>query len=127
MKLLLDSHTALWSIALPEKLGDEAQKLLNDRGNEFWISKASIIEITIKINLRKLTYGGGVREFLADIDFAKFQIMEIERNHLLEYEKLPLHHRDPFDRLIISQALSEKISVISKDGAFKLYGIDVIW
>lgn len=127
MKLLLDSHTVLWSMASPEKLGTHARKLLKDVDNEFLVSNASVIEMTIKINLGKLTYRGGLKELLNDIAFAKFELLEIGKEHLLKYEKLPLHHRDPFDRLIIAQAISDKISVITKDEEFKKYGIDVIW
>jgi PIN domain nuclease of toxin-antitoxin system len=127
MKIILDSHTVIWALTSLGKLGVESRKLLKDDSNDFLVSKVSIIEMTIKINLGKLTYKGGVKELLQDVDIAKFQLLEIERNHLLKYEKMPLHHRDPFDRLIIAQALSEKISVITKDDAFKMYGVDVVW
>jgi PIN domain nuclease of toxin-antitoxin system len=127
MNLLIDSHTVIWSLTSPEKLGAIARKLLNDNSNECFVSQASLIEMTIKINLGKLTYKGGVQELLSDIDLAKFQILSIEGNHLLEYEKLPLHHRDPFDRLIIAQSASESLPIVSKDKVFEKYGVKVIW
>ena len=114
-------------MASPQQLSVKVRKFLGDRDNQFWLSQASIIEMTIKMNIGKLVYKGGLNTLLEDIDEAKFKILSIERNHLLKYEKLPLHHRDPFDRIIIAQAMFGDIAVISKDKSFNKYDIQVIW
>ncbi len=127
MNLLLDSHAVIWALTAPQNLSVKAKRELTKTGNELLLSMASLFELTVKMNIGKLIYKGGLKELFNDIDAARYSILPIERNHLIEYSKLPMHHRDPFDRLIIAQALSDNLAVVSKDEQFKKYGIKIIW
>ena len=127
MNLLLDSHTVIWALTAPQNLSAKAKRELSKADNELLVSMASLYELTIKMNIGKFVYKGGLKELFTDLDAAKYSILPIEKKHLLEYSKLPMHHRDPFDRLIIAQAKSDKLTVVSKDEHFKKYDVKVIW
>ena len=128
MRYILDTHTLLWIVDDNPKLGDEAKTIyLNDHNDNF-ASVASIWEMAIKISLNKLNIPGTLSEFVKDhIRGNKIDIINIELNHLYQLENLNYFHRDPFDRLIIAQAIAENIPVISSDKAFDDYPIQRIW
>lgn len=127
MKYLLDTHVLLWHLeynpTLSQKLSDEIESLAND----ITISSASLWEITIKLNTGKLTLEEPLDAFIQRIHHAKIDILEITTTHLLTLHSLPMHHRDPFDRLIIAQSLAEQLTLISKDSAFDSYKIGRLW
>lgn len=128
MRLLLDTNSFLWFIGGSDKLSIIAQRLIADLNNQLVLSSASLWEIAIKVSLGKLElllpYNKLIPEQLEENDIS---ILPIELSHLNKVINLPFHHRDPFDRLIIAQALSEDISVVSSDTAFTQYGIKLIW
>lgn len=127
MRLLLDTHIFLWFLAGDERLRESARTLLVEPENEVLLSVASLWEIAIKVNLGKLTLDRPFEELIPE----QLALLEIDRlpirmEHLTALLKLPLHHRDPFDRLIISQALAEGLPVLSSDPEFHKYPIEVI-
>lgn len=128
MNLLLDTHTYLWFIAGDERLSIAAREVIENPDNLKIISTASLWEITIKYSLGKLQLKVGLQKVLTDyISTNGFNLLPIETSHLLELSRLAMHHRDPFDRLLIAQAKSDHLAVCSADRFFKDYGIDVIW
>jgi PIN domain nuclease of toxin-antitoxin system len=128
MKLLIDTQAIIWFAENNTQLSKTARTLMEDDANSCFVSMASFWEMSIKINLGKLTINGlTLAEFIDEVDDSDFQTLAIERSHLLENTVLPLHHRDPFDRLIIAQAIEEGMPIVSSDVAFDAYAITRIW
>ena len=127
MRLLLDTHTFLWFIEDSPRLSAKAKNLL-ELDVELLLSTASLWEIAIKISLGKLTLMQPFKDFIPD-QLAKNGIEElpIRVEHLTLVTSMPFHHRDPFDRLLIAQAISEQIAIVSIDGRFDQYGVKRIW
>lgn len=127
MKLLIDTHTFLWFIQDNPNLSDYAASLLESDA-DLLLSIASLWEIAIKFNLQKLTLPDAYETFIPlQIQVNSIEILSIAIDHLAVAAKLPLHHRDPFDRLLISQAIAEQISIISIDQKFDSYTVDRLW
>lgn len=127
MDLLLDTHVFLWFINGENQLPDKVVKQIVDKNNHCFVSIASIWEIVIKLSIDKLEIHGGFDTIEDFLDNNDIEILPISFSHTKRLLKLPNLHRDPFDRMIISQALVEKMPVISKDNFFKDYNIKVIW
>lgn len=128
MRVLLDTHAFLWFVLGDEKLSSNARRSIEDPGNEKLVSPASSWEIAIKISLNKYTLSQPYEVFMQKgIAGNSFIILPIELQHTVALTTLPFHHRDPFDRLIIAQAMVESIPVISGDAAFAAYPVTCIW
>ena len=127
MKLLLDTHTIIWFFESDPKLSSTAKSLIVDPDNQNYFSVASIWEIVIKQNLGKLNLSKPLDHILGHIQNNGIEIINIEAQHALKVADLPLHHRDPFDRLIIAQSLTMGYTILSKDNKFDLYSIDRLW
>ena len=128
VRYLLDTHTVLWFITEDEELSDRARRLILDSNNEIFLSIASLWEIAIKVNIEKLALDKPFNQLFPDeLDSHGIEILSITINSLIHLTTLPFHHRDPFDRLIIAQALDEGISVISVDSALDPYGVSREW
>jgi len=127
MKLLLDTHTFLWFIEDSPHLSTKAKRLL-ESDVDLVISIGSIWEIAVKISIGKLTLARPIKEFIPD-QLAKNEVeqLPITVEHLVQVSSLPLYHRDPFDRLLIAQALVEQIAIVSIDDKFDAYGIKRVW
>jgi PIN domain nuclease of toxin-antitoxin system len=127
MRYLLDTHTFLWWVTVPEALPRTLRDLLDDRTNELLLSVAVPWELAIKTNAGKLE----AHQILLDIESGQLnpdlQILRAEVSHVIRAGLLPLHHRDPFDRLLAAQALDLKIPIVSRDRVFELYGVNRIW
>jgi PIN domain nuclease of toxin-antitoxin system len=127
MQLLLDTHPFVWFINGDRELPEKVKKLIADTQNECFLSIASIWEIAIKTSLGKLALQSDfdkISDFLFDNDI---KVLPVEFEHLQILLKLEYYHRDPFDRLIISQGIAEKLIILSKDGVFDQYPIKLIW
>jgi PIN domain nuclease of toxin-antitoxin system len=110
------------------QLSKTARATIEDSENTCFVSMATFWEMSIKINLGKLSVNGlTLAEFMDEVAENDFQTLDIQRPHILENERLPLFHRDPFDRLIIAQAITEMMSIVSSDDAFDAYPITRIW
>ncbi len=109
---LLDTHTFIWFIEGSQELSNNAIQLIQDENNEFLLSMASLWEISIKVGLGKLEILGGYSNIMTDLTQNGIKILPIDFAHTLVQSKLQLHHRDPFDRLIIAQAIAENLLII---------------
>ena len=128
MRVLLDTHTFLWFISGDSRLGAQAKALVADFSNEVVISVVSLWEIAIKVSLGKLTLARPFDDLIAEqLELHEITWLAIELEHLTAVISLPLHHRDPFDRLIAAQASVEGLPLVSKDRVFQKYQIQVIW
>jgi len=127
MKILLDTHTFLWFVNDSSELSNNANKLL-ESDVDLLLSVASLWEIAIKVNLKKLTLPDAYETFIRQqIALNSIEILPITLQHLTVVAKLPLHHRDPFDRLLIAQAIAEDIQIISADTKFDFYSVERRW
>ena len=128
MDLLLDSHTMLWFFWDDPKLSTSAKTLIEDPDNRKLVSIATCWEIAIKSGLGKLTLGETSRSFLSrEIPRNNFELLSISLDHATSVEELVQHHKDPFDRLIIAQAIAEGIPIVSSDPAFDAYAVTRLW
>ncbi len=124
MNYLLDTHIALWYFDHIKKLSPNVIEILQEK-NKLYISIASLWETTIKSSQGKLDLNCNIDDFINKIN-NNFKIVHISDTHLLELSKLPFHHKDPFDRLIISQAIAENFTLISSDRKFDYYDIKLV-
>ena len=128
MKYLLDTQALLWITNNDPKLSAKVKNLFLNQDNDMDVSMATIWEMSVKISLQKLFIPGNIADFVRDhIRGNQINIMKIELAHIYQLENLKFYHRDPFDRLIISQALAESIPIISYDKMFDKYPIRRVW
>lgn len=128
MKLLLDTHTLYWYVEDDPKLSSTAQSLIRDASNEVYVSPASYWEMAIKVSLGKWIFHRPYEEFMDMVLNAYgFQIFHVLPTHTAQLIAMPFHHNDPFDRLLVAQALAESIPVVSIDGHLDSYGITRLW
>ncbi len=127
MKLLLDTHTFIWWASNPEQLPKSTLELLKHRENQLWVSLVSIWEIQIKYQLGKLDVRRPLSEVVAQQQANGIILLSMTLEHILELEQLPMHHRDPFDRVLIAQSRVESAALVSRDRVFQQYDCQVIW
>ena len=128
MKVLLDTNALLWFVANDPRLTAAASQTLGDPGKQRVVSSVSLWEITIKLSLNKLQLALSLEDFINQHLWpTRVELLQIEKAHLLTLATLPHHHRDPFDRLLIAQALEENLPLVSSDQALDTYGIQRIW
>lgn len=127
-RYLLDTHAFLWWVNDSSELTAAARLAIADARNECFLSLASCWEMAIKSNLGKLRLAKPLERFVAEHLAANgFTLLNIELRHTALVEKLPSHHRDPFDRLLIAQAMTEQLTIVSADGCFADYGVKLLW
>ena len=127
MKALLDTHTFLWAIAEEGKLSRQAQQIYTG-SNDLWLSVASVWEILIKVQAGRLPLPEPAGPYLVKkLVQNQIELLPITLDHVLRTESLPLHHRDPFDRMIIAQSIEEGRPIVTADPWFARYRVDVIW
>lgn len=124
MRLILDTHAALWWLADDRRMGAQAALQLDDKTNEVLLSAAVVWEVAIKRGLGKLAAPDGLAETLLAGGAVPLP-MTVE--HAAAVESLPWHHRDPFDRILVAQTRAEGASLISADDAFRAYGVPLLW
>jgi PIN domain nuclease of toxin-antitoxin system len=128
MKLLLDTHTFLWFIMGNFSLSADARALIEDPANEKFLSVASLWEIAIKVSVGKLGLSAPFNTLIPQqLSANGFELLRLEINHAAALIGLPFHHRDPFDRLLIAQAMVEQVQIVSLDLAFDAYPISRLW
>jgi len=126
--ILLDSHAFLWFVWDDPLLSPAAKQRIEDPANHKWVSVASCWEIAIKAGLGKLRLGEPTTTFLPrELATNHFSLLRIELAHATLVEMLPPHHKDPFDRLLIAQAIIEKLPLVSADAVFDEYGVTRLW
>ena len=121
-RLLIDTHMLLWALASPKKLSARARQLIER--SDVYVSAASIWEISIKTALGKLAMDA--HQVLEAVDPAGFSLLSVSGEHAADVGDLPLHHRDPFDRLLVAQARSESMRLLTNDEVLRAYGECVI-
>jgi PIN domain nuclease of toxin-antitoxin system len=127
MRCIVDTHAALWLFEGNEKLSHTAQSIIFDDENEIFISILSAWEVAVKVSLNKLRFDGGCEAFLSAAESNNIDILGVQGDYIKIVEKLPYIHRDPFDRLIISTALSENMTIITIDENIRKYGVSWVW
>ena len=128
MTILLDTRTVLWFWWDDPQLSATAKALILDPANYKFVSPASPWEVAIKVFLKKLDIGGPYLGFFPQqMARTNFEFLAVINEHLAAVAALPFHHRDPFDRMIVAQAMTENISVVSVDVAFDPYGVIRVW
>jgi PIN domain nuclease of toxin-antitoxin system len=129
LKLLLDTHIAIWAVFESDRLPNSAEAILT-AGDEVWVSAASIWEIAIKSAMPRIRaaspfpMSGG--EAMVEFSRAGFALLPITANHAVTVDRLPRHHGDPFDRMLVAQALAEPLRLVTADKALAAYGEIVI-
>jgi PIN domain nuclease of toxin-antitoxin system len=127
MNALLDTPTFLWAISDDQKLSRLVQRTFTGP-NHLWLSAASIWEILIKVKAGKLPFPEPSGPYLVrKLAENRIEVLPIKLDHVLRIETLAVHHRDPFDRILIAQSIEEKLPLITADPIFERYPIDVIW
>lgn len=124
MRLLLDTHAFLWWLKDDEKLGNHARRLIGDAENDVLVSVVFLWEITVKLRIGKLD--AEIEEILAILPDQGFDRLDITDAHLVALAARPLHHRDPFDHLLMAQAVAEGAHFVSQDQNVALYGIPFV-
>lgn len=121
MRLLLDTHALLWWLNDDEKLGARTRGLIGDPANDVFVSTVSLWEITVKLRIGKLD--ADITEVLGILPEQGFQRLDIADAHLVALAALPIHHRDPFDHLLMAQAVAEDAHFVSEDQNVPLCGV----
>jgi PIN domain nuclease of toxin-antitoxin system len=128
MSLLLDTHSFLWFIMGSPRLSGNARALIEDAAHDKLLSTASLWEMAIKLSLGRLTLAEPFGVLIPQqLRVNGIEILNIEIDHLAVLTTLPFHHRDPFDRLIIAQAIVEECPIVSIDPAFNAYPVERLW
>ncbi len=128
MKILIDTHCWLWWLANPDHLNDYARQLIADSQNTILLSAASAWEIMIKVAVDKLSLPEPpVRYIPSRLAAQGMTSLAIEQVHVLQVASLPLHHRDPFDRILIAQSQVEKLQLLTADRQLAVYDTQMLW
>jgi|SRR5579872_3910373 len=123
MKYLLDTHIILWWLTTPNKIHKKAQKIIKDKSNSVYVSSASLWEMAIKKSIGRLTLPYNLIEIIA---VENFKILPVSAEESLGVADLPMHHTDPFDRLMIMQAKLNDLIIITRDSKFAEYPVITI-
>ncbi|WP_233220054.1 type II toxin-antitoxin system VapC family toxin [Pleurocapsa sp. CCALA 161] len=123
MKFLLDTHSLLWTVFEPDKLSTEAQEIIVDHNNIICLSLISLWEISIKQNIGRLDIP---KEFFEVVSEGGFEILSLTMDQIKKYRTLPLHHRDPFERMLIIQARQQKLIFITRDSEISQYDVEIV-
>jgi len=128
MRLLLDTCAVLWFLGNDPKLSAAARTALLDPANERWLSPISLLEVAIKVRLRKLPLPRPYAAiFPAELNANDIHLLPLEPEHIEPLTTLPMHHKDPFDRLIAATGLVEGLTLVSADATFDAYGLTRLW
>jgi PIN domain nuclease of toxin-antitoxin system len=127
MRYLADTHAFLWLLFDDARLSADAERLMLQQSNVV-LSVVSLWEIAVKVTIGKLRLGMPYDEFIErHVTGVDIDLLQIELAHLKEYVSLPMHHRDPFDRLLIAQARASGCAVLTSDPRFAAYDVQVVW
>jgi len=128
MRLLLDTHIAIWLMNCQEKLSAESKAILLDGTHLLYISIVSAWEVAIKTSLGKLPeFNGGVRAFMAKVEGMPIEWLPIAPRYIEIVETLPFIHRDPFDRLLVATAMTEGMTILTADENIQQYDVPFVW
>ncbi len=126
MKVLIDTHVFLWGLTQESRLSEKVRALLPS--SDVWVSVASVWEIVTKVQIGKLSLPDPVGPYIrAQLTANGVSVLPILLDHVLRIESMKLHHRDPFDRILIAQSLEESLPIVTSDPQFEKYPIELIW
>lgn len=127
MNYLIDTHTLLWYLSNSNQLPHKATQILDEKDNVIFISQASFLEMSIKMSLGKLKLPVSWSDLVYYCERGGIHILPIETSDSIRLSNLPFYHRDPFDRILVCQAIKRNFPIISKDSIFDSYGILRVW
>jgi PIN domain nuclease of toxin-antitoxin system len=127
MRVLIDTHALLWYFQGDANLSNLALATIEDKDNDVFVSIISLWEIAIKSGLGKLELQHPFENLEADLQRLDIKILPIAFTEVDVYRSLPLHHRDPFDRILIAQSIGNSLTMITRDALFEPYSIRVMW
>lgn len=128
MKYLLDTHTLIWLVEDHPSLSKNAKEIIaTEKHNDVFISKVSFWEIAIKLSIKKLEISYSVSDLIKLVSESGIVIIGISDKALISLASLPFHHRDPFDRLLICEAMTQDMAIITDDSKFKNYEVETAW
>jgi PIN domain nuclease of toxin-antitoxin system len=127
MRVLIDTHALLWYLQGDANLSNLALTTIEDKDNDVFVSIVSLWEIAIKSGLGKLELQCPFENLETDLQQLDIKILPIAFAELNIYHSLPLHHRDPFDRILIAQSIGNSLTMITRDALFAPYSIQVMW
>ena len=127
MKYLLDTQALIWTLESDPRLSHAASTAIKDVQNVLYASIVSLWEITIKRSLGKLTIKTSLDDIEQELPRIQIRLLPVEVAHLKTLSSLPYHHKDPFDRLLISQAIAEQTTILSSDTKFPEYSVKLLW
>jgi PIN domain nuclease of toxin-antitoxin system len=128
MKLLVDTHAFLWWAEGAPALGKKAEVALSDARNHAYLSIVSCWELAIKLGLGKLRVDESLEQFIPkQLALNGFKLLGLEIPHVARLASLPFRHRDPFDRLLVAQAIEERLTIVTAERAFRKYDVSVVW
>ena len=133
MNCLLDTHAFIWATLATDKLSKYVQEVILNRGNNIFVSTVSFWEISLKTRINKFSFEGlNIKDFPKYAKDMNFIILDLKKDGTITFHELPVkdNHKDPFDRMLIWQAIVKKMTIISKDRLFEQYkedGLKIIW
>ncbi len=126
MRILIDTHILIWHLEGNNALTQERRELVADSVADVSVSIASFWEIGIKVSLGKLSLASSLADILCVIQNTNITILPIDPKHVIAVSTLPFHHKDPFDRLIVAQALEDDLTIMTSDPEFQSYGVKLL-
>lgn len=128
MNYLLDTHAFIWWNENSPRLPVHVRQALSDRSNQIWLSHASVWELQIKIQLGKLKLGAPLADLMdQESRVNRLRLLSISYDDILKLDSLPMHHRDPFDRMIIAHTLTGGFHLVACDSEFAAYDVPLFW
>lgn len=128
MRLLLDTHALIWWLAGDEALSSAARSAIGDEANGVWVSAASAFEVATKVRIGKLPSAARLaRDFEAIVAAQGFEALPIDAGHARRAGEMQIAHKDPFDRLLIAQAQSEGLTLVSNEAVFDGFAVSRLW
>jgi len=127
MKYLMDTHAIIWMVEGSQNMPTSIKEIIKNRDNHISICSISLWEIAIKMNIGKLNLSLTLNELIHALKISDFDFLQVEDEYLLGLSKLPMFHKDPFDRLLISTALVEKMTIITVDENIQKYDVPWVW
>ena len=127
MRVLVDTHALLWYLQADPNLSTLAMDTIENKDNDVFVSIASLWEIAIKLGLSKLDIQRPFENLETDLQQLDIKILLIAFSDLQIYRSLPLHHRDPFDRILIAQSIGNNLIIITRDALFEPYSVELMW
>lgn len=125
MNYLLDTHAFMWWLSDSKKLSQRARRIISDSNNRIFVSHATQWEIVIKSAIGRLVFP--VDRLELEVEENGFELLSLNTKHIMQITSLPMHHRDPFDRLLIAQAQNESLILLSRDEMFASYDVSLVW